>query len=307
MVGRRIIYVLSLAGCLIFYCFYREWLSGFLLAALVFLPVLSLLVSLPGMLTARLEIGTPSAIPVGTPQELTLYYGSRVPTPPWRCRIHVDHAMTGQRWVMKDVEDLSTDHCGALICTIQKAKVFDYLGLAALPMRRSGPRLMLIRPRPVPMEMPDLERSLVKAWRPKRGGGFAENHELRLYRPGDSVQQIHWKLSAKTGSLILREPMDPVQRRMLLRMDLSGTPEQLDRKLGNLLWLGQQLLSRDLHFQIQTLTGNGVQLHVVTDERSLTDAIDQLLRCPLVQSGSLLHIPERADWQYYIGGDAHGS
>lgn len=304
MAARRGIYLLSLVACLIFYSAYQLWFAGFLLAAILGLPLFSLLVSLPAMLTARVELGLPEAVDQGARQELLLWYSSHLPTPPWRCRVLVEQPLTGGKWIMKDVKDLPTDHCGTMVFTIRRARVCDYLGLIALPMRKGRPCRMQVRPRPVSMPMPSLERHLTKAYRPKPGGGFAESHELRLYRPGDSIQQIHWKLSAKTGSLILREPMEPVRSRMLLQLDLTGAPAELDRKLGQLLWLGQQLLAKDLYFRLQALTGDGVRGWDVSDPESLRAALDRLLGCPPAAQGTLRGHHEAADWRYFIGGGA---
>ena len=306
MAGRRTIYFLTLVGCVIFYGAYQQWVSWFALLAVLLLPLFSLVVSLPAMLLARLQIDNPRAIYLGQRQELVLLYGSRfLPTPPWRCRIQIQHPMTDRQWRVKDVEDLPADHCGELIFKIRKARVYDYLGLISIPMRRGGESRTLVRPCPVhpgPVPDPDQHRSTV--WRPKRGGGFAENHELRLYRPGDSIQQIHWKLSAKTGQLILREPMEPIRGRVLLRLDLSGNPAELDEKLGKLCWIGDMLLGKNLIFTLQCLTGSGVESWQVTDHAQLQQAVDDLLRRPKAQFGTLRDHPEQAAWQYYIGGDA---
>ena len=56
---------------------------------------------------------------------------------------------------------------------------------------------------------PDLDRYIARAWKPKSGGVCRRNHELRLYRPGDSLNQVHWKLTAKTGKWMIRQPMEP--------------------------------------------------------------------------------------------------
>ena len=42
MAGRRIVYLASFIGCLVFYYFYREWLSWLFLVAVGALPWLSL-------------------------------------------------------------------------------------------------------------------------------------------------------------------------------------------------------------------------------------------------------------------------
>lgn len=305
MAGRRIVYLLTLAGCILFFSAYQLWFSFFALVTILLLPVFSLVVSLPAMVTARLELRLPKVISVGQPQELTVFYGSNLPTPPWKCTIVLESPLTGKQMKTREAEDLPTDHCGGYRCEITRAKVYDYLGLFALPMKHSGQRTVVVRPRSLPLEVPSLDQLTTKAWRPKPGGGFAENHELRLYRPGDSIQQIHWKLSAKTGKLILREPMEPLHSLFLVRLDLQGDPGQMDRKLGNLLWLGLYLLERNLSFRIQALTGDGIVTIPVCDDEALFRGMDQLLLSKPVTEGTLRDRPEKADWQYFIGGGAN--
>jgi uncharacterized protein (DUF58 family) len=194
-------------------------------------------------------------------------------------------------------------HCGAYTVTVERGRVCDYLGLFSFPVRKNAPRTMLIRPiaLPVPV-LPDLERFIARSWKPKYGGGYAENHELRLYRPGDSLNQIHWKLSAKSGKLILRQPMEPHRGTLLLTLHLRGTPEELDRMLGRLLWLGNQLLDRGLRYEIRALTGEGVETLVVLEEADLTKAMDHLLRSEPAGDGDIREQPVAASWQYHVGG-----
>ena len=215
----------------------------------------------------------------------------------------LEQTPSGEKRKLKTGAALPTAHCAALCCRVRKAKVCDYLGLFSFPLRLPEPRSVVIRPTAASIkQIPELERYLSCAWRPKRGGGFAENHELRLYRPGDNVQQIHWKLSAKTGKLILREPMEPEQGRVLLRLDLNGAPEELDRKLGRLLWLGSRLLDRKVKYEIQCLTAKGCEGWSVSSPAELRDAIDDILSRSCAAEGSIRDRVEAAAWQYYIGG-----
>ena len=148
---------------------------------------------------------------------------------------------------------------------------------------------------------PSLERYIAGAWRPKHGGGFAENHDLRLYRPGDDLRQIHWKLAAKTGKLIFREPIEPTRGKVLLTMELSGDPNTVDTKMGKLLWMSRYLLENDLHHDVRCLTGRGTESYTVTDEESLMQVLRSLLGAPKTQNGSL-PLATDAAWQYRIGG-----
>ena len=303
MAARRIIYLLTLVGCTVFFWAYQRWFAWFALMAVLGLPLFSLLVSLPAMLTAKLELHVPEALTMGTSRQLKLSCRAFLPAPPWKCAIMVERPMTGQQWRLKNGSFLPTEHCGALYCTVRKVKICDYLGLFSFPLRAPERQTVLVRPAPNALKsIPQLERYLCRSLRPKRGGGFAENHELRLYRPGDSIHQIHWKLSAKTGKLILREPMEPERGRVLLRLDLQGTAAELDRKLGRLLWLGSHLLETKITYEIQCLSANGCECWAVTTPEELQSAVDAILCRKCATEGSIRDRAEAASWQYYIGG-----
>lgn len=303
MLSRRIWYLVSLAGCIVFYICYQEWLSWIALVAILGLPWLSLLLSLPGMVTFQLRAEGPAWVVLGDKAQVRLQGSSRFPAPMFRGRLRLERKFTGENWTHRHAAALPTDHCGAITATPEKLRVCDYLGLFRIPVRRGEGLRILVRPVPVPLERaPDVEAFLSRSWKPKAGGGFAENHEMRLYRPGDNFNQVHWKLTAKTGDLIIREPMEPERERMLVTMDLKGTPDRLDRKLGQLLWLGTFLVEKELPFEICALTGEGLTASFVACEGDLTKAVDALLGCTPAGEGSMLDRELSASWHYHIGG-----
>ena len=304
MAGRRIGYLAALVGSVIFYIAYQEWFSWLLLLAVLGLPLFSLALSLPAIVTFRGTAAGPDAMEMGTAGTVRLVGTSSLPVPPFRGRLRIRRATTGEQWKQKKEKPLPAEHCGALVITPEKLRVCDYLGLFSIPVGKPAGKTVLVRPVPVKMRgIPDLSRYLARSWRPKFGGGFAENHELRLYRPGDSLNQVHWKLSAKTGKLILREPMEPERGLVLVTMNLRGTAEELDRKFGRLLWLGGYLLDQNIHFEIRALTAEGVQSHPVGCEKELRDGIDALLRQAPAAEGDLRELGWRASWHCHIGGE----
>lgn len=305
MLGRRICYLAVLASCWGFYIAYGEWLSWLLLLAVLGLPWLSLLLSLPAMIRFRVEADGPQVLPMGTGGEVWLLGSSEFPLPPFKGKLRLRRCISGESQPYKAARGLPTEHCGGIAVTVEKARVCDYLGLFSFPVKPKERTTVIVRPVPVPLpEPPDLKRYIARSWRPKSGGGFAENHELRLYRPGDSLNQVHWKLSAKTGKLTLREPMVPQRGLVLLTMTLRGTGGELDRKFGRLLWLGSYLLEQSIPFQIRALTADGVQSIPVPDEQALSKAIDTLLCAGAAREGSIRDRFYAASWQYHIGGDA---
>ena len=303
MAGRRIIYLASLAGCLVFYYFYREWLSWLFLMAIVALPWLSLLVSLPGIVTARGRLEAPRDVVPGENCQITTILATPYPVPPFYSKLRVTHAITGAVLKLKSGQKLPTEVCGRFHIQQCRLSVCDYLGLFRFPVRQKDTADTYIRPVPVPLSVvPEFAVKPPQRWKPKPGGGFAENHEMRLYRPGDSLQQIHWKLSAKTGKLILREPMEPVYRRLLLTLDLNGSAEELNRKLGRLLWLAELLLEKDRIFHISALTGRGVLTWQIAGAEDLKKAFTELLSSPAAEKGTIEDAPAQAGQIFHIGG-----
>jgi len=262
-----------------------------------------LLVSLPAMLTLQVSAHCELPVGLGEAEPINLRVDCKLPAPPVKCRISVSRTVTGEKWKLKPGKLLPTDHCGELVCRPIRVRVYDYLGLFVLPTQRKNALCVPILPKAKPIRhLPDIERILAQSWVPKPGGGYAENHELRLYRPGDSLNQIHWKMSAKTGKYIIREAMIPRNSRIILTMELKGTAQELDSKFGQLLWLGQYLLEKELRHEWCVLTGNGLRSFFVADEKSMMDALKQLLAEPPVGKDGAwptLH----AGWHYRIGGE----
>lgn len=304
MAERRLVYLTCLAACGVFYIAYGEWFSYLALCCVAGLPWLSLILSLPAILRFQAAAGGPNQLTVGTQAQVWLLGSCALPMPPFRGKLRLRHCITGETRRYRQAGDLPTEHCGGITVTLEKLKVCDYLGLFAFPVRKKMPKTLRIYPKAVPMEqLPELERYLAQAWRPKFGGGYAENHELRLYRPGDNLNQVHWKLTAKTGKLILREPMEPARGTALLTMNLRGTPEELDRKLGRLLWLGNHLLEQGVSFEVRVLGGDGVHSLTVAGEQALSRAMDTLLCTPAAVEGDIRNRDHLAAWHCHIGGD----
>lgn len=303
MAGRVFLYLTALALCGVFYIVYGEWLSWLVLVTVGMLPWLSLLLSLPAITRFRATPSGPTAVQTGEECALWLLGSSSYPMPPFRGNLRLTNLMTEESWRYRDHRGLPTRLCGGFRVTAEQVRVCDYLGLFAFPVRKKEAVTILVRPKPLEVPAPgDLQRYIAHSWKPKFGGGYAENHEHRLYRPGDSLNQVHWKLSAKTGDLILREPMEPRRGLVLLTLNLRGKPEELDRKLGRLLWLGGYILQEGLTFELRALTGEGIRSFPIGDEAALAKAADTLLCTPLAPEGDIREQTLQASWQYHLGG-----
>ena len=314
MLRNWLVYLLGLAGALVFHIYYFGWYSWFVLVLAVALPWFSLLVSLLAMLRTRLRMDAPALLTRNEAAYVTLRAGNGfLPQPLCRFRLTITAVMTGERRSLRQSTQsqgswyvpLDTSHAGAYLCQVEKARVYDYLGLFRLPVRAPAPVETVIRPVPrEPARLPNLRHFLVRQLKPKPGGGFSEEHELRDYRPGDSMREIHWKLSVKTDRTIVREAQEPVRGLTLLTFDLRGTPGRVDATLEELLWLSQWLLDHDTPHQILWIDPTDCETATAPIETpaDLEALLSRLLRTPLRPDTPSLEgrtFP-RATWRCHI-------
>lgn len=293
-----------MVGSLVFYLVNQQWFGWVLMLIVAFFPWLSLLLSIGSMLQLRMGLDVVAKTAMGSSEKVNLKVSSKLPLPPYKCRILITKPLTGERWKLKPGADLPTEHCGKLNVMLYRPGAFDFLGIFRLKVRKTNSQSVLVMPAPIEMEIPpNLSKHLEPRWRRKPGGGYAENHEIRPYQPGDNLNQIHWKLSAKVGELMLRDPMEPERGLMLVTMDLNGNASDLDRKMGQLLWLSQWLLERELSFDIRVLTANGIESWTVGRKEDVDLCIKSLLGTPLAKDGSIRDEFIRAAWRHHIGGE----
>ena len=145
---------------------------------------------------------------------------------------------------------INTSHSGVTAFELRRFWATSLLGLGSIPIPSRSGAAVLILPAPVkPPRLVSLPRAV--PLRPKPGGGFSEEHDLRPYRFGDPVKTVHWKLSAKHDSLIVREALSPPPHGRLISAAQWSSAEELDLILGRLLWVSAYLLERGLHYYVK--------------------------------------------------------
>lgn len=281
----------GLAGLLALYRVYDGWLVESLLLAALALPLLSLLLSLPSLLTTRLILESGGSVPrdgEGTLRVLLLR-PRWLPPLPIRLRVRLVNRRTGDTrlWRSRDAGTIPVDtgRCGVIRCTAERARCYDLLELVFVRLRdgrrpdaaRSGLQAeVLVLPRPsAPNPLPELEPETAAELLPKYGGGFAEDHDLREYRPGDPMNSIHWKASAKLDQPVVREPLVPLRQDRLVTF--SPEPQQLDRTLDVLYWLCLQLSRQGDGYRLGWKEGAEDHWASVTAPEEVQPAFYQLL------------------------------
>ena len=253
-----LLYLLAVGGAYLLRLSYLGWFGPYFLLSVIVMPLALLFLCLPAMLTLKAKASVPQTIAKGRDATLTLRFdGPRFLLP---CRVivsgEIENTFAGEIWRFREsVADplsegleipLSTALCGQLRCRVTRVECRDLLGL--IRIRRAVPQDLsctVLPPAVAPKSAPDLDAALDTApiLRPKYGGGYSEEHDLREYRPGDTVNSIHWKLSSKTDEVIVREPLISANQDIYLILGRIGKE---DRGLELLYWLSLELCAREL-------------------------------------------------------------
>lgn len=101
----------------------------------------------------------------------------------------------------------------------------------------------------------------------RKGNDPSETFDIREYVPGDDVRSIHWELSSKTDTWILREASDPTHYQVVMMPDFgldqlekeeSGDEINMAAALGDALC--RQFVRKGISFCMAFPTGNGLKL-----------------------------------------------
>lgn len=255
MIKNIIIYAAVLIAAFIFNIFYYAWFSWFLLLLTVCIPILSLLISLPFMILSAVngiiiycneEVNVKDSFYIGAA-------GKKKPTffcPALKISLLCKNSFANIKSKIKILYggnlkkplykkcSIPASHCGNIEISLQSCRVYDFLGLFFIPIKTDCNCKCTVLPKPKkPSVMPDCEKIPILGYKPKPGGGFSDDYELRQYQSGDSLKNIHWKLSSKSDNLIVREPSQPVIKQFSIRPVFSSDSSDNDSILSRLVYV----------------------------------------------------------------------
>jgi len=251
---------------------------------LLLLAPFDFLLSLPGMLTRQAYLSVPDMVEQDTDSKIVLTIQQRRSYPARSVKfiLHIDrNGLKYKRFLICKAKGgskcdmlIDTSHSGITIYKLKQIWIVSLIGLFALPVAINRRASVLILPKPVkPPRVAALPRGVI--FRPKPGGGFAEDYDLRPYRPGDPIRSVHWKLSAKLNSLTIREPLVPPPHSRLIHAADWNTDRERDLTLGRLRWISNYLLKWDLPYFVKL--GDDAPVVEISDNDALMTYIHRVL------------------------------
>ncbi len=132
-------------------------------------------------------------------------------------------AESGQRKLKEYI--LAADFCGKMSVCLDCLWIYDFLGIFSSRVKLHEEAVIGILPgfELMPLEITRRTREFLadaeEHSAQKGGDDPAETYRIREYRPMDSVHDIHWKLTAKEGELMVKERGFPLGCVVLLWLD----------------------------------------------------------------------------------------
>lgn len=243
------------------------WLVGFVAAAAIWVgtgtatalfaaalmlgfPLLSLAFNLFVRKKVTVSVALPSAAPKDGMAKGTLQIKNDALLPVIRAgfRLMVTNELTGEeeRVVLyagaaakgegETAFAIRARFCGRVRIWVEKAWCTDPLGLISLGFKPAVEGNFTSLPHgfvpEIVLSVSSQRSEECEAYAPdRRGPDPSEIYQLRDYTPGDSLKQIHWKLTGKLDRAVVREASLPISRSLLVFWDKSAaqvSPEEMD-------------------------------------------------------------------------------
>lgn len=184
---------------------------------------------------------------------------------------------------------IKSQHCGQIVIVFKQVAAVDFFGITRYKLKVDQQAETIIMPDTFDMRVLPMMDSFCPEesdeYQPDRAGyDVSELYQIRDYVPGDSVRQIHWKLSGKYDQLMVKQAGQPLKHAMLLFLDFSAgkltktSPQCLDALAEVAVSLSQALLDAGIAHLVAWRQSNGELAHVsVQNVDDLTGAIPGIL------------------------------
>lgn len=239
MIRSKIIYIFLLAVLAVFYIMYIDNMSLFLLVFAAVLPVVLFFVMLCAFFRTDAELSA-SAMSENKDSDIsvdvhitnrsifpvsdacvTLEIMNSLDSVPEKMSASVPVQARNSQVVSFTV---SSQYCGKLIVKLRQIRIYDYIKLFSLRKKFSKTAEIIIMPHIYPVDIVTDhsydENTMSELYSKCRAGDdCSEVFNIRNYNDGDKINRIHWKLSMKQDSLMVKDYSMPVNCSILLLLD----------------------------------------------------------------------------------------
>ena len=291
MVRSWAVYLLSLLSAFVFFLCYKMWVSWICLIVILLIPVLSLVMSLIASRTMTFKVQCPGNVLIGTPTNILVTTGGIASYFSFsKLKMTVTDRMAGttkkRTFVINDKGTskipVDTSHCGAYSYDLTWLTTYDLFGLFFTKTNVNKFNELLVKPAPsMPDIMPDMYGFKAKNLRKSKQPG-AEIYDIKEYQIGDSIRSIHWKMSAKKDTLLVKEPLEEYGGHSRVILRLTGDRDKFDLHLGQIVFTSRFYIEHETSHKIRIIPPDkGEVAFEIESETDLERAISKILRMRL--------------------------
>ena len=188
---------------------------------------------------SQVRLTCPVTAEKGKPFSVTAEVRQGVPFGRGRLTVSVENTVTGETHREKltlhqgrGTWQVQSTCCGCLVMQAAELVLWDLLGVLPVRIPCTVQGRICVMPDTFPIEADPVSavsrQTDCEEYAPDvRGSDPTEIFQIREYVPGDSLRQIHWKLSAKAGRYMVRDAAKPVDHRLTIYVERRTAPPRL--------------------------------------------------------------------------------
>ena len=156
---------------------------------------------------------------------------------------------------------LKSSHTGLVKIKVEKIMVYDFIRVFSRTVKKEAEVMVSVLPEiymigsNITIHEPDFVESDVFS-KKKPGDDPSEVFDIREYKPGDRINRIHWKLSSKKETILIKDYSLPVANSASIIINTSLPKEivdklkYLDALMGTVASISYELLSSGCHHYV---------------------------------------------------------
>lgn len=208
----------------------------------------------------------------------------------------------GMKYPKKEHQYTAT-YCGEVTFSYENIYLYDVFGFCRVSLHQNQKHHMIVYPSKIEMNLlynelsKPYENGLLQ-YQYRKGLDMSEIFDLKQYYPGDDIRHVHWKLTAKTRQMLLKEGTHNSSFETVLLVDigLNDQNEEVDKKvlskaLSFAMSMSEELLLKNIghyvalydHGSFYWLEMNNVQDYYTTLEQWFYKGVS-------LQNGDALHL-----------------
>lgn len=116
----------------------------------------------------------------------------------------------------------------------------------------------------------------------EKGNDYSEVSDIREYIPGDKLRDIHWKLSAKQDSWMVKERVSMSGSRMMLVVEMTEDQREAEQALEKTYHVVQAIIKRNISVGLLIWNGRDHQFdeYICNEKNDLMKALADVYRIP---------------------------